>query len=282
MIYKLSPIIVRKIWGGKNLEKLKSIASLADDLEPIGETWEVSHHPEHGQALNYLVKLIDTSEELSIQVHPGDEYARLHENSSGKTECWIIMKAEKNAGIFLGLKPGVDEQQLRMWLLEKKSIDQLLNFYPVNVGDFFYVPAGSIHAIGKNVMLAEVQQHSGITYRVWDWNRDRELHVNKSLDVINFEAEKNLLTHFQFKKNILQSLGREVLLTHIDFKVDIVNILKGESIQIIEKKSYSVLNLMGKFSIKNQITEACQAIFLQDESKIEIKALEDCSFLIIL
>lgn len=281
MIYNLTPKIVRKIWGGKNLEKLRSIATMADDLEPIGETWEISHHPETKNPLTYLAKFIDTSEELSIQVHPGDDYARIHENSSGKTECWIILSAEENAGIYLGLKPGVTEAQLRTWLEEKKSIDQLLNFYPVTAGDYFYVPSGSIHAIGKNVMLAEVQQHSGITYRVWDWNRDRELHVKKSLDVINFEPEKNTRDFFQYRAGIFSKMGKDAIVRHRDFKVDVVNLAKGEKFNYQFQESYSILNLTGKIKINQLEADSYQAVFLSAEKSIEVEALEAGSFLLI-
>lgn len=281
MIYHLTPKIVRKVWGGKHLEQLKSIASLADDLEPIGETWEISHDPETQIPLSYLAKFIDTSEELSIQVHPDDEYARLHENSSGKTECWIILSAAENAGIYLGLRPGVTEIQLRSWLAENKSIDQLLNFYPVSAGDYFYVPSGSIHAIGKNVMLAEVQQHSGITYRVWDWNRDRELHVKKSLDVINFEPSKNIKEFFQYRPNIFSKKGCEVLVSHNDFKVEVVNLSKGEKFTHQQQASYSVLNLTGKIKISTETFDAYQAVFLKNENYFEVEAIEDGSFLLI-
>jgi mannose-6-phosphate isomerase len=282
VIYNLTPTIVRKIWGGKNLEKLKSIATMADDLEPIGETWEITHHPESKQPLSYLAKFIDTSEELSIQVHPGDEYARMHENSSGKTECWLILSAQKNAGIYLGLKPGVTEAKLRAWLDEKKSIDQLLNFYPVNAGDYFYVPSGSIHAIGKNVMLAEVQQHSGITYRVWDWNRDRELHVKKSLDVINFGPEKNTKDYFQYRANIFSLKGRSSLVKHEDFKVDVVNLSKGEKYNYQFQEPHSILNLTGKIKINQLVIDSYQALFLSEEKNIELEALEAGAFLLIM
>jgi mannose-6-phosphate isomerase len=281
MIFNLKPTIVRKIWGGKNLEKLKSIASLADDLEPIGETWEISHDPETGLPLSYLAKFIDTSEELSIQVHPGDEYARLHENSSGKTECWIIIAAENNAGIYLGLRPGITGPQFRADLAEKKSIDQLLNFYPVSPGDFFLVPSGSIHAIGKNVMLAEVQQHSGITYRVWDWNRDRELHISKSLDVINFDPAKNEKKFFQYRADIFKKNGRELLIQHTDFKVEVISLAKGEKITHQSLESYSLLNLEGKMKISHKVLGPYQAIFCKNETDIEVEAIGAGSFLLI-
>ena len=281
MIYKLTPKIVRKIWGGKKLEKLKSFESSDKNAEPIGETLEIFHDPETQNPLSYLVKFIDTSEALSIQVHPGDEYARLHENSSGKTECWLILEADEGAGIYLGLKSGVTEAQLRLWLEEKRAIDQLLNFYTVNAGDFFYVPAGTIHAIGKNVLMAEIQQNSGITYRVWDWNRDRELHVKKSLDVINFEPEKNTSEFFKKRQNVFQIKGLEQIVSHSDFKSEIVNMSLGEKIKYQSNNPFSILNLNGKIVLKETVVMPFQAIFVKEENIIEINAIESGSFLVI-
>ena len=281
MIFKLSPTIVRKIWGGKSLELLKSTATAADDLEPIGETWEISHDPETSEPLSYLVKLIDTSEALSIQVHPGDEYARLHENSSGKTECWVILSAAADSGIYLGLKAGVTEEKLRQSLKDKASIDQLLNYYPVNAGDFFYVPAGSIHAIGKNVLLVEIQQHSGITYRVWDWNRDRELHINKSLDVINFDPQKNSKSFFHFKPNVFAIKGRSNLVSHPEFRGDIINLAAGEKLILDGSIPQSILNLNAKLRLNQEVLGPYQAIYIKNEKQIIIESHQEASFFII-
>lgn len=284
MIRKLNPTIVRKIWGGKKLEVMKGIASFFE-IEPIGETWEI--YEDH---LPYLAKFIDTSEELSIQVHPSDDYARIHENSSGKTECWIILEAAPEAGIYLGLKSNVTKDILKKALLEKKPIDELLNFYSVKAGDFFYVPAGSIHAIGKNVTLAEVQQNSGITYRVWDWNRvdskgvGRELHIDKSLDVINFESIANTLSHFQFKNNLFKKMGLSEVCLHPNFHLFILNLSKGEK-HLQELKNLtrpcSLLNLAGKIKINNIEIASYDAIMFEDENQLKIEAIEDGPLLLI-
>lgn len=284
MIRKLNPTIVRKIWGGTKLDVMKAINS-SGESEPIGETWEI--YEEH---LSYLAKLIDTSEALSIQVHPGDEYARIHENSSGKTECWIILEAAPSAGIYLGLKPNVTKETLKKALLEKKQINDLLNFYTVKPGDFFFVPAGSIHAIGKNVTLAEVQQNSGITYRVWDWNRvdsngvERELHVDKSLDVINFESEANLLEYFQFKSDLFKASGLNEVCKHSNFHLFILNLNKGED-HTHELKNLirpcSLLNLAGKIKVNNEEIASYEAIIFESEDKIKIEAMEDGPLLLI-
>ena len=222
----MTPEIIRKIWGGKKLEIIKEMITASDGLtEPIGETIEI-----FDKDLPYLAKFIDTSEALSIQVHPDNEFARIHENSSGKTECWIILEANLGAGIYLGLKSHVSLESLRMALENKKAINEFLNFYPVNKGDYFYVPSGTIHAIGKGITLAEVQQNSGITYRVWDWDRlgdkgeRRELHIDKSLAVINFDPKCNTLEFFKMKNGIFHTEGFHELCNHKDFHLYILNL----------------------------------------------------------
>lgn len=286
MIKELSPVIVRKIWGGSKLEAMKGPFPIGTSpMEPIGETLEI-----YETHLSYLAKFIDTSDELSIQVHPGDEYARLHENSSGKTECWIILEASPGAGVYLGLKPHVTKDTLTKALVEKKAINELLNFYPVKPGDFFYVSAGTIHAIGKNITLAEVQQNSGITYRVWDWNRldhqglERELHVSKSLDVINFDPAFNTAEFFRIKKNLFQLDGFSELCSHPDFNLSILNLKRGENVQKhlpVLKRPCALLNLEGKICINQQELKAYGAVSITDEAQLTISALEDGPLLLI-
>lgn len=288
MIKVHKPSIVRKIWGGKKLEKWKKLSgesSLLNTSVPIGETLEI-----YDESLPYLAKFIDTSDELSIQVHPGDEYARLHENSSGKTECWIILEADPGAGIFLGLKKGMTRAELTKAVEDKKPVNEYLNFYEVKAGDFFLVPAGSIHAIGRNITLAEVQQNSGITYRVWDWNRTdekgqpRDLHVQKSLDVINFEPEKNAPEFFQHKKNLFQRHGCAQICTHSDFDLSLLNQNSNEKFftGIKLKRPCSILNLNGRISVNGINLESYEAVTINsDETSLSIEALEEGSCLII-
>jgi mannose-6-phosphate isomerase len=284
VIQKLSPTIVRKIWGGRNLEKLKSIPESLEGSGPIGETWEVNlgHLP-------YLVKLIDTEQELSIQVHPGDEYARLHENSLGKTECWIILEAKPGEGIYLGLKPGVTREVLVQALAEQTRIDQLLVFHPVVAGDFFYVPAGSIHAIGKGILLAEVQQNSGITYRVWDWNRfddagkPRELHVEKSLEVINFDQAANNEEFFKKMNNLFSKKGFNEICKHSHFHLFLLNQKANEihKQDVNLTRPCSLLNLSGKKKVNGEILEAYSAMLIDNEANIQIESLEAGSAILI-
>ncbi|MDD4973936.1 MAG: class I mannose-6-phosphate isomerase [Bacteriovorax sp.] len=286
MIKELKPTIVRKIWGGNKLEIMKDLPTAFNGIvEPVGETLEIFE-----KHLPYLAKFIDTSDELSIQVHPGDEYARIHENSSGKTECWIILEAHLNAGIYLGLKSHVTKDVLKNALKEKKAINELLNFYPAKAGDFFFVPSGSIHAIGKDITLAEVQQNSGITYRVWDWDRlddqgvSRELHVDKSLDVINFDPIFNTPEFFKMRHELFLTNGLNEICSHPDFHLFLLNLKKGE--EYLTKLSSlarpcSILNLEGKIKINQIIVASFCAVTIEKESELSITALENGSLLLI-
>lgn len=255
IIKKLNPSPSFKIWGGQNLSKIKNLHGKL----PLGETWEISTHNEGSSFLegtllsdlsdlSYLFKYIDTSDNLSIQVHPDDEYAAAHENQRGKTECWIILNANPGSGIYLGLKKGTTKKEFKTAIENGLMMDKFLNFCEVKPGDFFYVPAGSIHAIGKNVTLAEVQQSSGVTYRVWDWNRveanglPRQLHIDKALDVINFEEEFNQKL-LKTSKNIFQKSGVQKVVDHPEFKADVLSLRAGESkeVKLVEKEGLSLL-----------------------------------------
>lgn len=284
VLEKLNPTIVRKIWGGEKLKKLKSLDSDNSEIEPIGETWEI-----YQEELPYLAKFIDTSQELSVQVHPGDDYARLHENSSGKTECWIILHADEGEGIYLGLKEGIGKEQLLKAINNQEQIQQLLNFYPVKKGDFFFVPAGSIHAIGKHVTLAEVQQNSGITYRVWDWNRldhlghARELHVEKSLEVINFDSACNRQDFFQYRQNLFENMGLTEVCHHSHFHLFLLKAKSSQSFQYDLKlnRPMSLMNLSGKKSINGIELSAYCSMKISDESRLELHFEDDGEVLLI-
>lgn len=301
MISLLRPNIQRKIWGGTKLSVLKGVLETKSEKENIGETWEISNHKDgpallDGVALSpsldlsYLVKLIDTSDELSVQVHPGDEYAKTHENSLGKSECWLILAAEKKAGIYLGLKKGVTKESFLKGLEEKRQMNEYLNFYEVSPGDFFYVPAGSIHAIGRGITLAEVQQNSGITYRVWDWNRvdsngnPRELHVQKSLDVINFAEDANSKEHFKVKHNLFEKKGVHSIIKHEAFHFQLINVANNEALKVKldnNKRVKSILNLGGPIVINQLKINAYEAALIEDELELEIIATNNANLVLI-
>ncbi len=136
-----------------------------------------------------MIKFIDAAENLSVQVHPSDDYALKTEKSLGKTEMWYIVEAEENAGIYLGLKQNVTKKQLAEAISNGTIID-LLRFERVRAGECYFIPSGTLHAIGKGCLICEIQQNSNVTYRVYDYGRNgddgkpRRLHINKALDVV--------------------------------------------------------------------------------------------------
>lgn len=167
-----------KIWGAKHTEPWYRNS----EGRNIGEIWFSA-----SEFVPLLVKFLFTSDNLSVQVHPADDYARKHHNSRGKTEMWHILRAEPDAKVALGLRERVTPERLREAALTGE-IMEMLNWIPARPGDTFFVPAGTIHAIGAGLALCEVQQYSDITYRLYDYGRPRELHLERSMHVSNLEA----------------------------------------------------------------------------------------------
>ncbi|MCD1259652.1 mannose-6-phosphate isomerase, class I [Paenibacillus athensensis] len=215
----LQPVFQERIWGGV---KLKTMFGYELPSAHTGECWAVSAHPNGpsivqngpfaGQTLGelwttqpqlfgsqaerfpLLTKLLDASDDLSVQVHPADDYARRHEGGElGKTECWYIVAADPGAQIIFGHQARTREQYAAM--IEAGRWDELLSYVPVQAGDFFYVPSGTLHALGKGVVVLETQQSSDTTYRVYDYDRTdaqgnrRELHLEKAIDVTTVPHE---------------------------------------------------------------------------------------------
>ena len=221
-IMKLIPAGKDYLWGGT---RLKSEYGKKIEINPLAETWECSVHPEgfskvengifKGKALAevieefpqfkgknnpdgfpVLIKLIDASKDLSVQVHPDDEYALKNENQNGKTEMWYILDAEKDSEIVYGFerKVSIDEAEKAV---EDGSFPNLLHREKVKKGDAFFIPSGTVHAVGRGIVLAEIQENSDVTYRIYDYNRTdrngkkRELHIKKALETMNFEPLKS-------------------------------------------------------------------------------------------
>jgi mannose-6-phosphate isomerase len=159
----------------------------APEGERIGEVWFTN-----GADLPLLVKYIFTSERLSIQVHPNDEQARARGLEQGKTECWYILEAEPGATLGLGLKREASPDELRRSALDG-SIEELMDWRPVGAGDFFFVPAGTVHAIGAGISLLEFQQNADVTYRLYDYGRPRELHLDEGMAVSQPEPYPEVL-----------------------------------------------------------------------------------------
>ncbi len=211
-IKKLIPATKDYIWGGTRL--LTDYGKTAPT--PIcAETWELSYHKdgltlledgtpicdsninlgkntENFEFFPQLIKFIDAKSNLSVQVHPSDEYALKNENSFGKTEMWYIVDADDGAGIYLGFKKDVTADEYKN-AIENNTLTDLLNFYPVKKGECYFIPSGTIHAIGAGCLICEVQQNSNLTYRVYDYGRTdangnpRELHIDKALKVTSLD-----------------------------------------------------------------------------------------------
>lgn len=175
----LTKRLVEKPWGKDALPP----PFTAPAGKRIGEVW-FEPPPELPEI---LVKYIFTSEKLSVQVHPSDAQAKaLGETDRGKEECWLVIDAEPGATLGVGFKQPIDADTMRTAALDG-SIEDLLMWHPVQAGDFFYIPAGTVHAIGAGVSLIEIQQNSDITYRLFDYGRPRELHLDKGLQVARGE-----------------------------------------------------------------------------------------------
>ena len=155
----------------------------------IGEVWF-----DAGPEFSLLTKFIFTSAKLSVQVHPDDAYAKVVENSRGKSEMWHILSAEPDSTVALGFRKPVTQEQLRASIADG-SVEELLNWVPVKAGDTYYAAAGTVHAIGAGISLCEIQQNSDVTYRLYDYGRPRELHLEKGLAVANttpYEGRRDL------------------------------------------------------------------------------------------
>jgi len=159
-----------KVWGRHDLSPL-----FPDNALKIGEVWFKADLP-------LLVKFVFTSEKLSVQVHPDDAFAARHEKSPGKTEMWHVIKADPGAQVALGFVQRFNKAQVRE-MAQSGSIEEALEWIDVSAGDTFYVPAGTVHAIGGGLVLCEIQQQSDITYRLYDYGRPRDLHLDKGLQV---------------------------------------------------------------------------------------------------
>ena len=168
---------VPKVWGRWDVPPQFGAPPPGD--EPLGEVW---FPDEAGEEADLLVKYLFTSERLSIQVHPGDEAARAAGHRRGKDEAWVILEAEPDARIGLGLRREVSREALRDAALDG-SIEQLLDWRPARAGDVFYSPAGTVHALGAGLTLVEIQQNLDLTYRLYDYGRPRELHLEAGIGV---------------------------------------------------------------------------------------------------
>jgi mannose-6-phosphate isomerase len=235
---KFIPICKDKIWGGN---KLKQILNKAyPELPNCGESWEISGYQNEvsvvangflkgnnleelievymgdlvgekifdrfGTEFPILIKFIDANDNLSIQVHPNDELAMERHDSFGKTEMWYVVQADPGSKLISGFNRKMDKQEYLRYF-NNGQLEEILNYEEVKAGDVFFMPAGRVHAIGKGIVIAEIQQTSDVTYRIYDFNRvddhgnPRELHTDLAVDAIDYHFESNYRTEYQLVDN---------------------------------------------------------------------------------
>ena len=234
---KFQPILKDKIWGGQKLQQLLNKPTTSTEA---GESWEISdvegdtsvvaNGPLKGSSLKallesytsdllgeknfrkfgtkfpLLIKFIDAKQDLSVQLHPNDQLAKERHNSFGKTEMWYVVQADPESNLIVGFNQDMT-QELYLKHLEAKTLHSILNFDAVKPGDTYFIEVGRIHAIGAGVLLAEIQQTSDITYRVYDWDRvdsegkERELHNDIALEAFDFEMPDNFRVKYSLDSN---------------------------------------------------------------------------------
>ena len=290
-----------KIWGGRDLEEFRT--NLLEGN--IGESWDIACHPsgtgivangelkgksfteiinEFGHLLvgtkvstekfPLLVKLINSKEKLSVQVHPGDEYAKRVENQFGKTEAWYVIEAKPGAKLIVGTKNC--DKAVFAKAIEEGKCEDYLNVVDVKKGDCFLINSGLVHAICEGLIIAEIQQNSDVTYRVYDYGRPREIHVEKSLDVINFDLKAQNLSNNEVVKydgfskvDFCENFGMEKI--NVETKWDdcsneekffILTCVEGNGTiegkdfceEIKKGDSYLIPASLGKYEVKGQLS----------------------------
>ncbi|MDT0606903.1 type I phosphomannose isomerase catalytic subunit [Croceitalea rosinachiae] len=286
---KFEPILKERLWGGT---KLKDVLNKPIESDITGESWELStvkgdvsviaNGDLKGTSLQYLInkqaeallgknvverfghdfpiliKFIDAKKDLSIQLHPNDELAKERHNSFGKTEMWYIMDADSGANLIVGFNKDVEKETYKN-SLEDNTLLELLNYEEVKEGDTFFINTGKIHAIGAGVLLAEIQQTSDVTYRVFDFNRKdkngnlRELHTDLALDAIDYSKKDD------FK--VLYGTDKDKVNQMVDcpyFKTNSLHLTKDMSQDIGLRDSFTILMCVsgkGKITTENGIID---------------------------
>ena len=281
---KFKKNLVKKVWGGRKFKEVLNMELPDNDL--YGESWEVSSHKgglsyvdngdfqgkslielieKYGKDIlgeeiaekfkgkfPLLIKYLDINDRLSVQVHPSDEYALRVEGEFGKSESWYIMEASDDATLILGIKDGITKEIFKE-RVEAKEFDGLFNTVKVKKGDFINLCPGVVHATMEgSILICEVQQNSDTTYRIYDFDRLvdgklRELHIDKALDVIDFEGDVEITTDKRRKKILLAGAEKEELIRGEYFNID-KYLVDGEFKDEINKnfKVYSILDGEGK------------------------------------
>ena len=270
---------VEKIWGGRKFEKFRE--DLPDG--PIGESWDISAQ-ESGMSIAQngklagkslkeltemypqqilgkdieadefplLLKIIDAQSQLSIQVHPDDQYAAKHPGEAGKTEAWYVIDADEDAYLIIGTEDCTESEFKKA--VKNDQINQYVKKVKVEKGDVFFIKAGLLHAIGPGIMLAEIQQSSDTTYRVYDYGRGRELHLSKALDVIDFKLQSKKRKGLRICK---ENYDYSYFCLNDKFALDIIKIKESYQAKGDQQRFYilTVLEGAGKLSWDDQEIE---------------------------
>lgn len=306
-ILRLQPAGKDYLWGGTRLrdEYGKKI-----DLTPLAETWECSVHPDgpsivvNGQykgktlaevlqlhpeyfgrkvengKLPILVKFIDAKKDLSVQVHPDDKYARKYEHQNGKTEMWYVIDADDSACLIYGFRHKVTEAILRN-AVKIGTLDKHLQKVPVHKGDVFYVPAGTVHGIGAGILIAEIQESSNVTYRVYDYDRvdkdgkKRELHFDKAVQVMNMDVAPDVRQKPRIMKHY-PGCSRELLCRCKYFEVERIRVTKGFSFSVMEQSFQVLMCLDGYGQIESMDVGLNPVRFMKGETLFLPAAIGRC------
>ena len=291
---KVTPIFRDYLWGGT---KLRDVYHMNCDYDVIAESWQVSAHNK-GQSIiasgkhkgmrfgDYLelvgkdalgwkcgqfqkfplmIKFIDARENLSVQVHPDDDYAMVHENEYGKNEMWYVIDAEPGAGLYIGFDRDVDAEEVKRRVADN-TITEILNFYPTKAGDVFFIPAGTVHAIGAGNLICEIQQSSNAIYRLYDYNRldkfgnARELHLEKALEILDYK--KYVPSDYE-----VDEVGAGTVLSRCKyFEAVIYHIEREQRIRFENDRFHAVVCINGngllKFNGSTMPIEAGESVFV--------------------
>jgi mannose-6-phosphate isomerase len=319
MLYpiKFIPEIKEKVWGGK---KLKTILNKKLTTDYAGESWELSGFKDQksivlngflkGKSISeliveykesflgkeiytifrdhfpLLVKFIDAADDLSVQVHPNDDFAKQNHGENGKNEIWYIIEAENNAELVLGLNKTLTKSEY-LKSVETKELKDRLNHVKIKKGDVVFIPAGRIHAIMKGVLLAEIQQTSDLTYRIYDWDRKdlngqyRPLHNDLAAEVVDLDLRTNLITNYELIKN--QSVN---LIRNKFFTINIMDSNEGIIKDYSEIQSFVILmnvegnaHLVSKGNDRTEFDVGDTILLPACLKSIEIVPDEKCKFL---
>lgn len=261
-MFKTIPYVSEKVWGYENW-----IVSTHKVGKSLNEDTKKDISEELGNDYPLLIKLIQANETLSVQVHPEDDYAAKIENTYGKTECWYILDAKPNATLVCGLNKDYTRDELSE-AIKNNTLDNCLKYVPVEKGDFVFIPAGTVHAIQGGLRILEIQQPSDITYRLYDWGRPREIHIEKGLDVTkSFAPKPEKPFSKNFSCNYFNLIQQDV--TNADTEI----LLKPENIESPAYKTgyVTLFVLSGTGTLKSETENKTISIKAEDTILVKTK-----------